>query len=60
MEAGKYKVLYTLDGSNPKLEGSKRMTYTSPIKVDKSMTIKAVTIKEGKYSEVTEARYVVR
>lgn len=60
MEAGTYKVLYTLDGSSPKLEGSKRTTYTSPIKVDKSMTIKAVTIKEGKYSEVTEARYVVR
>lgn len=53
-------VYYTTDGSNPKLEGGTRVAYTEPITVAATTTLKAV-VKEGKeYSDVVEAKYVIR
>lgn len=49
-------ILYTTDGSNPIVNG---ITYSSPITIDESMTIKAVAIKDGKTSEVATAAYVI-
>ena len=49
-------ILYTTDGSNPIVNG---VTYSSPITVKESTTIKAVAVKDGKTSEVATAAYVI-
>ena len=49
-------ILYTTDGSNPIVNGT---TYSSPIPVNESMTIKAVAVKDGETSEVVTAVYVI-
>lgn len=50
-------ILYTTDGSNPVDNG---ITYSSPITVNESMTIKAVAMKGGKASEVATATYIIK
>ena len=53
-------IYYTTDGSNPKLEGGTRVAYTEPISIAATTTLKAV-VKEGKeYSDVVEAKYIIR
>lgn len=60
LEAGKYTVYYTTDGSNPKLEDGTRKAYTEPISVAETATLKAVTLAGTEYSDVAEAKYVIR
>ena len=52
-------VYYTTDGSNPRVEGT-RQRYTQPITVDSTMTIKAVNELNDDYSDVVEAKYIIR
>lgn len=51
------KIYYTLDGSEP---SEKSTLYTGLIRIDESTKIKAVSIKFGRASGVTEYNYVVR
>ena len=60
LEAGKYTIYYTTDGSNPKLEDGTRKAYTEPISVAETATLKAVTLAGTEYSDVAEAKYVIR
>ncbi len=60
LEAGKYTVYYTTDGSNPKLEDGTRKAYTEPIAVAETATLKAVTLAGTEYSDIAEAKYVIR
>ena len=60
LDAGTYTVYYTTDGSNPKLEDGTRKAYTEPIAVAETATLKAVTLAGTEYSDVTEAKYVIR
>lgn len=60
LEAGKYTIYYTTDGSNPKLEDGTRKAYTAPIAVAETATLKAVTLVGTEYSDVAEAKYVIR
>lgn len=60
LEAGKYTIYYTTDGSNPKLEDGTRKAYTEPIAVAETATLKAVTLVGTEYSDVAEAKYVIR
>lgn len=60
LEAGKYTIYYTTDGSNPKLEDGTRKAYTEPIAVAETATLKAVTHVGTEYSDVAEAKYVIR
>lgn len=60
LEAGKYTIYYTNDGSNPKLEDGTRKAYTEPIAVAETATLKAVTLVGTEYSDVAEAKYVIR
>jgi alpha-tubulin suppressor-like RCC1 family protein len=50
------KIYYTLDGSDPT---EKSTLYVSPIPVTKYTIIKAVAVKNGKYSAVSTFEYVV-
>ena len=51
------KIYYTEDGSEP--SATNGTEYTGPITVSSSKTIKAVTVKYGKQSEVSTAEYVI-
>lgn len=53
-------IYYTTDGSNPKLEGGTRMAYTEPISIAATTTLKAVVLEGEDYSDVVEAKYVIR
>ncbi len=57
---GEYGVYYTTDGSNPKLADGTRKAYTSPIAISETTTLKAVTLSGSEYSDVVEAKYVIR
>ena len=56
---GSYKIYYTTDGSNPRIEGTRKL-YDGAISVDTTTTIKAATFVNGEYSDVVEAKYVIR
>ncbi len=60
LDAGTYTVYYTTDGSNPKLEDGTRKAYTEPIAIAETATVKAVTLAGTEYSDVVEAKYVIR
>ena len=51
-----FAVYYSTDGSDPIVNG---VTYSSPITVMESTTIKAVAVKDGNTSEVATAAYVI-
>lgn len=52
-------IYYTTDGSNPATSETKQ-TYSSPVLVDHSLTLKAVAVKEGyTNSAVTTGEYVI-
>ena len=53
-------IYYTTDGSNPKLADGTRMTYTAPLDIAETTTIKAVAQEGEEYSDVVEAKYVIR
>ena len=53
-------IYYTTDGSNPKLEGGTRVAYTEPISIAATTTLKAVVLEGEDYSDVVEAKYVIR
>lgn len=53
-------IYYTTDGSNPKLEGGTRVAYTEPISIAATTTLKAVVLEGKEYSDVVEAKYVIR
>lgn len=60
LEAGKYTIYYTTDGSNPKTEDGTRKAYTEPVTVAETATLKAVTLVGAEYSNVVEAKYIIR
>ena len=50
-------IYYTIDGSDPTDESQE---YLGPINVDKSLTIKAIAVKEGMHnSEIVSASYLI-
>ena len=52
-----YRIYYTLDGSNP--DAKRGTLYTSPIQIDKDVTVKAIAVDaKGRTSQVAEAHYV--
>lgn len=53
-------IYYTTDGSNPKLDGGTRVAYTEPISIAATTTLKAVVLEGKEYSDVVEAKYVIR
>ena len=50
-------VYYTVDGSTPTENST---PYTSPITVGKSMTLKAIAVKDGNSSAVVSADYILK
>lgn len=56
---GSYQIYYTSDGSNPRIEGTRKL-YDGAISVDTTTTLKAATFVNGEYSDVVEAKYVIR
>ncbi len=58
--AGVAKIFYTTDGSNPKIENGTRMEYIDTVTVSSSCRLNAVTLKDGVYSTVSAANYVIR
>lgn len=60
LDAGTYKIYYTTDGSNPRLDGGTRKEYSAPINVAETTTVKAVTAVGEELSDVAEAKYVIR
>lgn len=60
LEAGTYTIYYTTDGSNPKTEDGTRKAYTEPVTVAETATLKAVTLVGAEYSNVVEAKYIIR
>lgn len=50
------KIYYTLDGSNPT---DKSMLYKTPIVINEYTVIKAVALKDGKYSAVSTFEYLI-
>lgn len=48
-------IKYTTDGSNPSIENGTE--YKDPIHIDATTTIKAIAIKDGSASNITEATY---
>ena len=53
-------IYYTTDGSNPRVETTARQTYSAPLVIDTTTTLKAVVKEGSEYSDVTEAKYVIR
>ena len=53
---GGSQIYYTIDGSDPKTNGT---LYSSAISVNKTTTIKAVSKKSGYYRNVVEATYTI-
>ncbi|MFC4665357.1 chitobiase/beta-hexosaminidase C-terminal domain-containing protein [Falsiporphyromonas endometrii] len=54
------RVYYTTDNSNPRLEENHRQLYKEPIRIDKSLILKAVAFDGTSYSDVVQADYVIR
>ncbi|MDD7318624.1 MAG: chitobiase/beta-hexosaminidase C-terminal domain-containing protein [Prevotella sp.] len=52
-------ILYTVDGSSPKTSAEAK-TYTEPIQISATTTLKAIAKVGEKYSEVAEFKYVIR
>ena len=42
-----YTILYTIDGSEPTIGGATTSTYSSPVPVTESLTVKAVVVRYG-------------
>lgn len=57
---GQERIFYTTDGSNPKLAQGSRQLYTAPINVLETTSFRAVTLSGDSYSDVTDAKYVIR
>lgn len=57
--AGTYTIYYTTDGSNPRIDGT-RKTYTDPISISSSTELKACVLIGDEYSNVATAKYVIR
>lgn len=55
-----HTIYYTTDGSNPKIDGGSRQTYTAPLNIAETTTLKAIILQGGEYSDVVEAKYVIR
>lgn len=53
-------IFYTTDGSNPKAENGTRKTYTEPLNIAETTTLKAVVMEGNEYSDVVEAKYIIR
>ena len=51
------QILYTTDGSSPKVNGT---VYTAPFAINETTTIKAVAKVGEEFSAVAEAKYVIR
>jgi hypothetical protein len=58
--AGEATIFYTLDGTNPKLDDGSRKQYQAAIEVKQSCKLRAVTLKNGEYSTIVDANYVIR
>lgn len=55
-----HTIYYTTDGSNPRVETTARQTYSAPLVIDTTTTLKAVVKEGSEYSDITEAKYVIR
>lgn len=53
-------VYYTTDNSNPRVDNGTRQLYSAPIAVDTTTTLKAVAYNGTDYSDIVQARYVIR
>ena len=60
ISAAKGDIYYTTDGSNPRIEGGTRQQYAGPVAVAATATLKAVAKDGDTYSDVAEAKYVIR
>ena len=60
ISAAKGTIYYTTDGSNPRIDGGTRQQYAGPIAVAATATLKAVAKDGDAYSDVAEAKYVIR
>lgn len=60
ISAAKGTIYYTTDGSNPRIDGGTRQQYAGPIAVAATTTLKAVAKDGDAYSDVAEAKYVIR
>jgi hypothetical protein len=49
-------IYYTTDGTEPTTAGAR---FTAPISVSRDTTIRAIAVKDGESSEVTEFKYVI-
>lgn len=56
-QEGSYAIYYTLDGTSPKGNGT---LYTEPVQIESTATLKAVAKVGDSYSEIVEAKYVIR
>ena len=59
-EAGTYTIYYTTNGDSPLSPEGSRKAYTEPITISESTTISAATCKDGAYSPIVTAKYVIR
>jgi len=50
-------IYYTLDGTEPTVNS---MLYTNQLKLEQNTTVKAITVKDGKLSEVSIAVYTIK
>lgn len=56
VEGENYEIKYTLNGSDPTIDGD---LYTEPILIDKTLNLKAVSVKEGVNSNITSYSYII-
>lgn len=53
-----YKIFYTLDGTNPKVDGT-RLEYAGPFKIEEDTLLRAVSFKDGVYSDEISNQYII-